>query len=116
MKKIKGNWKFAFSLQATESQIQLTNQSVEQNGVTVNIEKVAFTPMSFIVHYNQQATEQVQDKWGVMRHTLDYVSLRGLREIYPRLPWEGNAGLAKVSPHTISWSALHLVSCFICGI
>lgn len=61
--KIKGNWKFAFSLKATDNQVQLSNQSVEDYGVTVNIEKIAFTPMSFIFSYNQKVTEQVKDKW-----------------------------------------------------
>ena len=60
---ITGKWKFAFSLPATESRIQLTNQSVDQHGVAVTIDKVTFTPMSFNVHYTQQASEQVQEKW-----------------------------------------------------
>jgi len=60
---IKGKWKFAFSLPATESRIQLTNQSVDQHGVAVTIDKVTFTPMSFNVHYTQQTSEQVQEKW-----------------------------------------------------
>ena len=85
--KVKGNWKFAFSLQATESQVQLTNQSVEQNGVTVNIEKVVFTPMSFIVHYNQKATQQVQDKWHEA-----YVELKIKDDLGNIYSGEGNGG------------------------
>ncbi|KAA0955915.1 DUF4179 domain-containing protein [Sporosarcina sp. ANT_H38] len=61
--KVKGNWKFTFSLNATDSRVQLSNQSTEQNGVTVAIEKVSFTPMSFIVYYNQEVSKKVSDKW-----------------------------------------------------
>ena len=89
-KEIKGNWKFAFSLTATDSQVQLSNQSVEQNGVTVNIEKVAFTPMSFIVHYNQQATQQVQDKWHEA-----YVELEIKDDLGNVYSGEGNGGSGK---------------------
>jgi len=96
--KIKGNWKFAFSLPATDSQIQLTNQSVEQNGVTVNIDKMAFTPMSFIVHYNQQATQQVQDKW----HVAD-VELAIKDDVGNIYSGEGNGG-SGTDAYTINWS------------
>ncbi|MFJ7935319.1 DUF4179 domain-containing protein [Sporosarcina sp. NPDC096371] len=95
---IKGNWKFAFSLPATDSQIQLTNESVEQNGVTVNIEKVAFTPMSFIVHYNQQATQQVQDKWHEA-----YIELNVIDDLGNVYSGEGNGGSGKDS-YTMNWS------------
>ncbi|WP_203248378.1 DUF4179 domain-containing protein [Sporosarcina beigongshangi] len=60
---IKGNWKFAFSLPATDSQIQLTNRSVDQHGIVVTIDKITFIPMSFVVHYTQRASEQVLEKW-----------------------------------------------------
>ncbi len=95
---IKGNWKFAFSLQATDSQVQLTNQTVEQNGVTVNIEKIAFTPMSFIVHYSQSATQQVQEKWheaSIELHVTD-----DLGNIYSG---DGNGG-SGTDIYTMSWS------------
>lgn len=96
--KIKGNWKFAFSLPATDSQTQLTNQSVEQNGVTVNIEKVAFTPMSFIVHYNQHASQQVQDKWHEA-----YVELKIKDDLGNVYSGEGNGG-SGTDDYTLNWS------------
>ncbi len=97
-KEIKGNWKFAFSLKATDSQIQLTNQSVEQNGVTVNIEKVAFTPMSFIVHYNQKANQQVQDNW----HRAD-VELEIKDDLGHVYSGEGNGGSGQ-DKYAMNWS------------
>ncbi|MCG7336754.1 DUF4179 domain-containing protein [Sporosarcina sp. ACRSM] len=95
---VKGKWKFAFSLQATDSQVQLTNQTIEQNGVTVNIEKIAVTPMSFIIHYNQAATQQVQDKWheaSIKLHVTD--------DLGNTYSGEGNGGSGP-DAYTISWS------------
>ena len=95
---VKGNWKFTFSLQATESQVQLTNQSVEQNGVTVNIEKIMFTPMSFIVHYNQKVTQHVQDNW----HEAS-VDLHIKDDLGNTYSGEGNGG-SGTGAYSISWS------------
>lgn len=96
--KIKGNWKFAFSLPATDSQVQLTNQSIEQNGVTLNIEKIAFTPMSFIVHYNQMANQQVQDKWHEA-----YIELEIKDDLGNVYSGEGNGG-SGTDIYTMNWS------------
>lgn len=96
--KVNGNWKFKFSLQATDSQVQLTNQGIEQNGVTVNIEKVMFTPMSFIVFYNQESTEQVQSKWH--KADVELVVKDDLGNIYSG---EGNGGSGS-DTSTMNWS------------
>lgn len=62
-REIKGNWNFAFNLEATDSQTKLIGQSVKQEGIRLTIEKVATTPMSFILYYEQEASDVVQDKW-----------------------------------------------------
>lgn len=61
---IKGNWNFAFSLTTTDNQVLLSNEHAEQNGVRVSVEKIVYTPMSFIVHYGQLLSEQAQRKWN----------------------------------------------------
>ncbi|MFB5198529.1 DUF4179 domain-containing protein [Neobacillus sp. KR4-4] len=64
---IKGDWKFAFSLNATNNRIQLTEGSAEKNGVKVNIEKITTNPMSFTVYYNQEISSMVKSIWdGVL--------------------------------------------------
>jgi hypothetical protein len=60
---IKGNWNFAFHLDATDSHTKLIGQSVRQEGVGLNIEKLAITPMSFILYYEQVASDDVQNNW-----------------------------------------------------
>lgn len=62
-KEIKGNWNFAFHLDATDSHTKLIGQSVAQEGVALNIEKMAITPMSFILYYEQVASVEVQNLW-----------------------------------------------------
>ena len=89
---IKGKWEFAFSLKATDSHIQLSNQSTKKSGVKVNIEKVSYTPMSFIVHYNQEVTEKVIEKWHEV-----YVELAIKDDLGNVYPGEGNGGSGKDS-------------------
>lgn len=60
---IKGDWNFDFSLNAVDSTMQLSDSSSEQNGVKVNIEKISFNPMSFIVYYDQIVSENISNKW-----------------------------------------------------
>jgi hypothetical protein len=60
---VKGDWKFAFSLNSTDSKIQLTEDSAEKNGVKVKIGKIYFNPMSFIIYYDQEVSEMVSNKW-----------------------------------------------------
>ena len=62
-KEIKGNWRFAFNLDSTDSQTKLIGQSVGQEGVGLNIMKMAITPMSFILYYEQLASVEIQNLW-----------------------------------------------------
>ncbi|MGN7385905.1 DUF4179 domain-containing protein [Sporosarcina sp. SAFN-015] len=61
--KVKGNWNFSLSLQASENEVQLVDQGTEKNGVTVSVDKITVTPMSFIVYYDQLVSKEVLDKW-----------------------------------------------------
>lgn len=95
---IKGKWKFAFSLKAADSQVQLSNGSAERDGVQITVEKVVFTPMSFIVHYDQKASEQAIEKWDHVDVELEVKD--DLGNIYSG---EGNGGFGK-DAYTMSWS------------
>ena len=55
---IKGDWKFKFNLKKTDTDIMIANKSVEKEGINLNIEKITFTPMSTIIHYSQQASDE----------------------------------------------------------
>ncbi|MGE7904924.1 DUF4179 domain-containing protein [Peribacillus sp. NPDC094092] len=64
-KEIKGNWNFAFSLKATESNEKVINKSVDQHGVKVSVEKLSISPMSFVVDYHQEVSDTIKNKWDV---------------------------------------------------
>lgn len=94
---IKGNWNFALALEATESNVQLSDRSAEQNGVKVNIGKISVTPMSFIVYYDQVISEKVRNKW----HGVD-VDIKIKDDLGNSYSGEGNGGSGDA--YNISWS------------
>jgi len=98
LKEIKGNWDFTFTLKATESKAQLINQSTEQDGVKVTIEKMSITPMSFVIHYDQEVSETVRTKW----HAVD-VDLEIKDDLGNSYSGEGNGGTGTDS-YNMSWS------------
>ena len=57
------NLAFQFDLRATENKEQLVNEKIEQNDVTVTVKKVVYTPMSFIVFYDEEITAELMKKW-----------------------------------------------------
>lgn len=63
MKEIAGNWKFQFDLQATDNVEQSVGLSSAGNDVTVSVNKVAYTPMSFILFYQEFITQELYAKW-----------------------------------------------------
>ncbi|WHY78495.1 DUF4179 domain-containing protein [Neobacillus sp. WH10] len=96
---IKGDWKFAFSLNATDSKIQLTDGIAEKNGVKVSIGKISFNPMSFTVYYDQEVTEMVKNKWDGVDVELEIKD--DLGNIYSG---EDNGGMRKDSSYHVSGS------------
>ncbi|MFB7639210.1 DUF5643 domain-containing protein [Peribacillus butanolivorans] len=86
-KEIKGNWNFAFSLKATESNEKVINKSVDQYGVKVSVEKIAISPMSFVVHYNQEVSDLIKNKWDEV-----YVELTIKDDLGNMYAGQGNGG------------------------
>ncbi|MEI4803893.1 DUF4179 domain-containing protein [Bacillus sp. FJAT-51639] len=97
-KEIKGNWNFAFHLKAIDSNEKSISGSTEKDGVKVNMEKLAITPMSFIVYYNQEVTKEVRKKWDDVD-----VELEIKDDLGNQYSGEGNGGTGK-DPYNISWS------------
>ncbi|RAP29264.1 hypothetical protein C2W64_04211 [Brevibacillus laterosporus] len=95
---IKGDWKFEFTLNATNSDTQLIGQSVEQSRVKVNLDKISITPMSFIVCYDQEVSEIVRNKWNGVD-----VELEVKDDFGNAYSGQGNGGTGSDS-YNISWS------------
>jgi len=55
---LKGNWDFKFSIKKTDTDSLIANKTVTTEGINLTIEKLTFTPMSTIIHYSQQITEE----------------------------------------------------------
>lgn len=94
---VEGDWEFVFSLNATDNQIQLVNQSTKGSGANVTVEKLTFTPMSFIVHYNHGIFEQTNLKANDLDLELEIKD--DLGKIYSG---EGNGGTG--DDYTMNWS------------
>lgn len=55
---INGNWGFKFNLKKSDADIMMINKSTTKEGVNLNIEKITFTPMSTILYYSQQVSDE----------------------------------------------------------
>ncbi len=95
--KVKGNWNFSLSLQASDNEVQFVDQGIEQNGVNVTIDKITVTPMSFIVYYDQLVSKEVLDKW----HGID-VEITIKDDLGNHYAGDGNGGFGQ--EHHMSWS------------
>lgn len=79
-KVINGNWRFAFTVEATERYTEQVNEFVEQDGIKVTIEKITHTPMSTIVYARQQLSENVLQQWNDI--SLEYTMTDDLGNFY----------------------------------
>lgn len=70
-KEIKGDWQFAFQVDAQESETTLINQSLHQQGIDVTIDKIKITPLSFIVYFSQKVDRRVAGRWHMVDVDLD---------------------------------------------
>ncbi|WP_102275084.1 DUF4179 domain-containing protein [Cytobacillus massiliigabonensis] len=96
-KEIKGSWNFAIAVEATERKEVISKGSSEKNGVKVNIEKLAYSPMSFIVYYDQIISQEVRNKW----HSVD-VEIEIKDDLGNSYAGEGNGGSG--DGYNMSWS------------
>lgn len=97
-KEIKGQWDFEFSLKATEREETIVNRSITQNDVTVSLEKLSISPMSFVIYYNQEVAENLKNKWDEVR--VDLTIKDDLGNLYVG---QDNGGRGKNS-YNVNWS------------
>ncbi|MBO1578544.1 DUF4179 domain-containing protein [Bacillus sp. XF8] len=97
-KEIKGNWNFALTVKAMDSKERTINGSSEKEGVKVNMEKVAVSPISFILYYNQEVSKNTRKEWDAVD-----VELEVKDDLGNHYSGEGNGGSGKDS-YNIHWS------------
>ncbi|WIY62787.1 DUF4179 domain-containing protein [Bacillus arachidis] len=97
-KEIKGNWNFALTVKAMDSKEKTISGSSEKEGVKVNMEKVAVSPISFILYYNQEVSKNTRKEWDAVD-----VELEVKDDLGNHYSGEGNGGSGKDS-YNIHWS------------
>lgn len=97
--KLSGSWTFSFSLKALESHTQVVGSSAERDGLKVTVSKMVFTPMSFIVYYDQLVSEEIRNKWDGV--DIDIEIKDDLGNLYRG---NGNAGSGDREGYNINWS------------
>lgn len=60
---IKGDWSFAFSLERLEGNLELVNETVQDEDVTFTLQSVEFTPVSTVISYEQVVTDELLELW-----------------------------------------------------
>jgi hypothetical protein len=95
MKEIAGNWKFQFDLQATDNAEQSVGLSSAENDVTVSVNKVVYTPMSFILFYENIITQELFAKWDFI--SVDMVVEDDLGHTYAAGGYSGRGPILRSS-------------------
>ncbi len=70
---LKGNWQFDFKLTKLESDFQLINESIEQDGVTILIKSFETNDMSTVIHYEQFIDADALKQWDSVAAQFDTI-------------------------------------------
>ncbi|EJR60027.1 hypothetical protein IIO_03386 [Bacillus cereus VD115] len=95
---IKGDWNFNINLRGIENKEQLIRGSTEKDGVKVNMERMEITPMSFILYYNQEISQEIRGVWDGVD-----IDLEVRDDLGNQYSGEGNGGSAEDS-YNFNWS------------
>lgn len=95
---IKGDWNFNINLKGIENKEQLIGGSTEKDGVKVNMERMEITPISFILYYNQEVSQEKRGVWDGVD-----VDLEVRDDLGNQYYGEGNGGSGEDS-YNFNWS------------
>ena len=79
-KRITGDWAFNFQLNKADIAIQKLTQSIEQDGFTVNFEKLIITPQAFHIQFEQITSLEVWKEWDFI--SVDFEVKDDLGNVY----------------------------------
>lgn len=105
METIKGDWAFQFDLQATKNKEQFVDITNERNGVTIVVDKVVYTPMSFLLFYDEILSKDVMDSWDFV--TMRIVVKDDLGNVYTTKHNGGYSNSFHLLHHTNTFEMLH---------
>lgn len=61
--RIIGDWNFNFQLNKADITVQNINQKKEQDGITINLEKLIITPTSFLINFEEVISKEITKDW-----------------------------------------------------
>ena len=105
METITGDWAFQFELQATENKEQIVDITNEKNGVTIAMDKVVYTPMSFLLYYDEILSNDVMGNWDFI--TMRLVVKDNLGNEYTNKHNGGYSNSSHLLHHTNTFELLH---------
>ncbi len=82
-----GDWEFYFTVQATESRTIAVDNRWEIDGMTVTMDEIKITPMSFMIYYNHSVTEKLYNDWDFIFVEMNVED--DLGNVYPTLALGG---------------------------
>lgn len=95
---IKGDWNFAFQLDAIETEKKSIGKRVKERGVEVTVEKMTTSPVSVVLYYQQEVSEDLQDRW----HDV-YVDLEVKDDLGNVYSGQSNGGSGR-DRYSVNWS------------
>lgn len=60
---VEGDWSFAFSLNRLEGDLQLVNETVQQENVSFTLQSIEFTDVSTVISYEQVIKDDLLQEW-----------------------------------------------------
>jgi len=60
-----GDWHFSFHLDKANIVVHNIQQHNEQDGISINIENITFTPTSFLINYEQSVSKEILNDWDM---------------------------------------------------
>lgn len=60
---VEGEWSFAFSLNRLEGDIELVNETVQNENVNFTLKSIEFTDVSTVISYEQLVSEELLKEW-----------------------------------------------------
>ena len=90
-KPLEGDWNFNVNdLKSVKGRAETVNKSIENKGITVNIDEISKYPMSTFIRYSQKVNEEVNKKW---EHITVFLGIKDdLGNVYPST---GSFGIEK---------------------
>ncbi len=97
---IEGDWSFEFTLSRIDGEVQLVNEYVSKDGVTLRLQSVERTDISTVLQFEQTIDDAVAKEWPDVSPVFDITD--DLGNVYPRSGAGG--GVSHDAGRTYKWT------------